>query len=277
MPRSWMLWLTAAAVTVLGVAWQRRSGPSHDFQATVVAGGTRLALSLPRSSVTTSAARVAIPAWAEDASGILYWRRYPTDDAFVAIPLTRAGDQLEGQLPPQPPAGKLEYSLVLSPETERVRVPTKAGETIILRYHGPVPATVLVPHIIVMFLAMFLGVRAGLAAALDSGAYRKLTLVTLGVLTLGGLILGPITQNYAFGAYWTGVPFGWDLTDNKTLVMWIGWAAAGAAALRRLRFTRWLVVCATVVMLATYLVPHSVRGSQLDYTTMPATLEHHRP
>lgn len=140
----------------------------------------------------------------------------------------------------------------------------------ILRFHGPVPAPVLTAHIAVMFLAMLVGVRAALAAAFGTGEERGLTLITLAGLTLGGLMLGPITQEYAFGAYWTGVPFGWDLTDNKTLVMWIGWAAAGLAAARRWRAARGAVIAAAVLMLVVYVIPHSVRGSQLDYTRMPA-------
>jgi len=31
------------------------------------------------------------------------------------------------------------------------------------------------------------------------------------------------------------------------------------------RVARWMVAAAAVVMLAVYLVPHSLRGSQLDY------------
>ena len=40
------------------------------------------------------------------------------------------------------------------------------------------------------------------------------------------MILGPLTQYYAFGALWTGFPFGIDLTDNKTLIALIGWIIA---------------------------------------------------
>ena len=100
----------------------------------------------------------------------------------------------------------------------------------------------------------------GLRRALDDGMLPFLVaaMAFLAALTLGGFILGPITQKAAFGAYWTGVPFGWDLTDNKTLVMWIGWAAAAIAAGRRGRSSRWFVVVATLLMLAVYLVPHSV-------------------
>ncbi len=40
------------------------------------------------------------------------------------------------------------------------------------------------------------------------------------------MILGPIVQKYAFGELWTGIPFGWDLTDNKTLIAFLFWILA---------------------------------------------------
>jgi hypothetical protein len=112
-------------------------------------------------------------------------------------------------------------------------------------------------------------VRAGLGALVRPGDPARLTWITLAGLTLGGLLLGPLTQGYAFGALWTGVPFGWDLTDNKTLVMWIGWAAAAVALRRGRPASRALVVLAAGLMLAVYVIPHSVKGSQLDYTRPP--------
>ena len=36
-------------------------------------------------------------------------------------------------------------------------------------------------------------------------------------------------QKAAFGAYWTGFPFGYDLTDNKTVLMWLAWVLAALA------------------------------------------------
>jgi hypothetical protein len=212
---------------------------------------------------------VAAPAPRGVAAGALLWRRYPTDEPFAALPLRAAGGTLSAELPAQPRAGKVEYYLELTAGGGTARVPPRGGETVILRFHGPVPPLALIPHITVMFLTMLLGVRAGLAAAFEAGRHQALTLVTLAALTLGGLILGPLTQKHAFGAYWTGVPFGWDFTDNKALVAWIGWAVAAFAVSRRLRSARWLIVLASLVMIAAYAVPHSLRGSQLDYTRKP--------
>ncbi len=83
------------------------------------------------------------------------------------------------------------------------------------------------------------------------------------------MILGPIVQKYAFGAFWTGVPFGYDLTDNKTLIMWIVWAAVcGLFVWKRMRSVlaeRVSVILVAVVMVVVYLIPHSLRGSELDY------------
>ena len=264
MTRVSSLWMAALIVMLAAAAWQRRSGPSYPYRAKVPLGNAALAVSLPRSHSTTSGARVAVPAPGAGASGTLHWRCFRSDGPFAAIPLRPEGGELAGALPDFPPAGKVEYYVELTDGAEPVRVPTKAGETVILRYHDPVPVALLLPHIAVMFLAMLIGVRAGLAAALDRPEQRALAVITLAGLTLGGLILGPIAQKVAFGDYWTGVPFGWDLTDNKTALMWIGWAAAGVALARHRREARWLVVSATLLMLTVYVVPHSVRGSARD-------------
>jgi hypothetical protein len=263
------LWIAAVVLTVVAAGWQRRTGPSYDFRTTVLLNGVPVGIVLPRTGLTTSPSRVSVQAWGTQATGTLHWRRYPTDEPFTSVPLTRDGDELAARLPVQPPAGKVEYALTLRVDTGSARIPADGARAIILRFRRPVPIGVLGPHIAVMFLAMLVGVRAGLGAAVDEPGYGTLTGLTLAGITVGGLILGPVTQEYAFGAYWTGIPFGWDVTDNKTLIMWVGWMVAGLGALRRLRATRRLVVFAAVLMLATYLVPHSVRGSQLDYTHMP--------
>jgi hypothetical protein len=253
-------------LTVAAADWQRRTGPSYSLRAEAPLPGTTLAFTLPRSSPTTTAPRVALPSAPGLIGATLWWRRYPTDDPFTAAPMQPDTDQLAAALPVQPPAGKVEYYVELSTTAGPLRLP---DQTVVLRFRGPVPAPVLVAHIAIIFLAMLIGVRAALAAAFDTGEQRTLTLVTLAGLTLGGLVLGPITQRYAFGAFWTGVPFGWDLTDNKTLVMWIGWLAAGIAAFRRHRTTRGAVLAAAILMLAVYLIPHSMHGSQLDYDSLP--------
>lgn len=266
MRRNAVLWTLAVVVTLAAASWQRRTGPSYPYRATAALTGDTVRVRLLRSQETTAPALVRIPAPA-GATGSLVWRRYPTADRFIAIPMRREADSLGAELPVQPPAGKVEYYVELAHGDATTRVPT--DRAVVLRYRGPVPAISLVPHIVTMFLGLLIGIRAGVGAVWGETRQRRLVLAALATLTLGGLMLGPIAQEYAFGAYWTGVPFGWDLTDNKTLFMWIGWVAAVLAGQRPV--TRWIVMGAALLMLTAYVIPHSTMGSQLDYTRLDTT------
>ena len=95
--------------------------------------------------------------------------------------------------------------------------------------------------------------------------YKTYVGITIIFLILGGFILGPIVQKFSFGQFWTGWPFGDDLTDNKTLFALIAFLAAWF--LRKKSYGRWLAIGAAVVMLAVYLIPHSMNGSELDVDT----------
>ena len=140
-------------------------------------------------------------------------------------------------------------------------------EPVVLRYKGPVPAAVLIPHVLIMFLAMLFSNRTALEALDSEGKPKRLMLFTVVFFFVGGLILGPIVQKYAFGEFWTGIPFGHDLTDNKTLIAMLGWLFAWFTN-RKDRMNRWSMILAAVLLLAVYLIPHSVLGSELDYTKM---------
>jgi hypothetical protein len=95
--------------------------------------------------------------------------------------------------------------------------------------------------------------------------YKTYVGITIIFLILGGFILGPIVQKFSFGQLWTGWPFGDDLTDNKTLFALIAFLAAWF--LRKKSYGRWLAIGAALVMLAVYLIPHSMNGSELDVET----------
>jgi uncharacterized BrkB/YihY/UPF0761 family membrane protein len=91
----------------------------------------------------------------------------------------------------------------------------------------------------------------------------------MALLVVGGLVLGPIVQKYAFDAYWTGWPFGTDLTDNKTAAAFLSWLIVWRYVGRSKQPWKW-VLGAAVVTLAVFLIPHSMFGSQLDYSKLPA-------
>jgi hypothetical protein len=274
------------------VVYQRRTGPTYPARGELTIAGTAYPYELIRSEETVRNAVVKLPDPEGQLEGVLRWRRYPTDEPWTDVPLsrdpasvrqTRPDDewkrfrkQLDGHsfaaLPRMPAAGKVEYHLVVQTPEGEVRIPGVGEADIVLRYKDPVPAGVLAPHVICMFLAVVVGLRAGLGALAQPRTMRRYAWVTMLLLTAGGMALGPIVQKHAFGAYWTGFPWGYDLTDNKMLIMWLAWLAgcivAGRRAGRREGLRRLVLVLATLVMVAVYLIPHSMRGSELDYSQL---------
>ena len=265
------IWLATVLFMFTAAAFQRRTGPSYEYRGEYRVQGVEYEYALIRNHETTGEAVVSLPAPADGVSGSLFQRRYPTADAYTETPLVASPDgMLSGSLPVQPAAGKVEYYILLQTTEGDLIIPESApGESIILRYKDPVPLPVLLSHVFLMAFSVLFGIRAGLGAAFSPSGIRRWVWVTLTGMSVGGMLLGPIVQKFAFGEYWTGFPNGYDLTDNKTLIMWLVWVVAAAVVGRKKPETsarsRTAVVLAALVMMVVYLIPHSYRGSQLDY------------
>jgi len=265
--RSLGLWALAFAITAGSAVWQRTSGPTYPVRGMIPCGGETLRYRLPRSGDTGAALVVRIPACTAIAAAQLAWRRYPTDEPWRVVPMAAGPDgALEAAIPSQPPAGKVEYQLRLTGRTGgHTAAPDRAA---VARFKGPVPATLLVPHILAMFVGMLFSTRAGLGALGGDDRPIGPARSALALIALGGLVLGPLVQRLAFGALWTGWPFGGDLTDNKTAVAALVWAWA-VWRMRRGRPARAAVMTAALVTLAVFSVPHSAWGSELRWADVP--------
>ncbi len=261
-----LLWTLAAVITLASVAYQRMTGPTYPMRGEVVVDGATVKYRLPTSQNTTEDAevRLAVPS---TVSGEMRWRRVNSDDPWHMRPLVRNGNDLLAMIPRQPAAGKVAYYIVLTDSQGFRRDLTI--HPVVIRFKDPVPAVVLWPHIVLMFAAMLVGTRCGIEALAQGNNALRLAVWTSVLLFVGGLILGPIVQKYAFGAYWTGWPFGKDLTDNKTAVAMIMWLVALWRGRQSGRGRLWFVVAA-VVHLLVYLIPHSMFGSELDFTQVEA-------
>ncbi|HQQ76451.1 MAG TPA: hypothetical protein PLB01_03780 [Thermoanaerobaculia bacterium] len=250
----------ALLVTLASAVWQRRSGPTYPARGRVAVGGSSVDLKLTRTHGGPGDQPVRVAAPDPAFTGVVAFRRYPTSDEWTILPMAREGADLVAALPHQPPAGKLEYQVRLAKGTETAVFPPRPAVT---RFKGDVPTGILVPHVLCMVLAMFFSAAAGLAA-LAGAPTRRLALVTIGLIAVGGFILGPIVQKMAFDAYWTGVPFGWDLTDNKTLIAGLFWA--GAILVQRPgRPARIEIMAAAVTTLLVFAIPHSTWGSEIKW------------
>jgi hypothetical protein len=263
--KKFALWLLAFLITLSAALYQRLTGPTYPIRGKSVINGTVIKYRLIRTHEIGPGCEISLKVPDTAIDGYLLYKRYPTDDPWEKISLSRKEDRLSANLPQQPSSGKLAYRVYLAHSDSEVSL--TGNEPVIIRFKDYVPRTILFPHIIVMFLAMLFSTRAGLEALQKNSNPRKLVIWTVALLFVGGLILGPLVQKYAFGALWTGFPFGYDLTDNKTLIAFLGWIAALIAG-RRGKPARGWVLGASALLLIVYLIPHSVLGSQLDYSKL---------
>ncbi|HOJ18461.1 MAG: hypothetical protein GX452_00765 [Ignavibacteriales bacterium] len=256
------LWILAIILTVASAYYQRLTGPTYPIEESKTLGTTSFTYKLERSHSTSSDYLVTIPTNNPTLEGILSWKRFKTNDDWNVVKMEYVAGNLTGVLPKQPSAGKLEYRVRLTYNNKELAL--NNGESIVIRFKGDVPAWILIPHIITIFLAMLFSLRTGFEAFRKNSRLKNKTAVTFVTLVIGGLIFGPLTQLYAFGALWTGFPFGYDLTDNKTLIAFVFWLFALIAVIREKK-ERLFVGIAAVVTLVIFLIPHSLLGSELDY------------
>ena len=262
--KKFFFWFLAVVITLGFAVYQRMTGPTHPLRGKAAVAGTEVKFRLPRTAETVRDAEVRIPAPAP-LQGYLEYKRYKTEDAWTREALAREGGDLVGFLPKQPTAGKIVYKITLTDGD--AATPVTGDGPVILRFKDPVPIWLLIPHIFVMFAGMLFSTAAGLAALDKKKNPRRLALTAATLLIVGGFVLGPLVQKYAFGVLWSGFPFGMDLTDNKTVIMLLFWIAAIVAG-RKGKPARPFVLAASLVTLVIYLIPHSLLGSQLDYTKM---------
>lgn len=261
-----LLWIFAVIFTLSAAVYQRATGPTYPQNAEVELSGETYKFKLLTTYGGESDAPISLEV-PSNVKGMVKYRHYRSDEEWKGLEMKYNGESLNAFLPNQPPAGKLEYMVSLELEGQYYSL---KEEPVVIRFKGAVPGFILVPHVILMFLAMLYSTRTGIEALINGKrtySYTTITLITLGI---GGMILGPIVQLYAFGDLWTGWPLGGDWTDNKTLFAFTFWVIA-FFVLRKNKKNRLWPIIAFVVLLAIYMIPHSMGGSELDYETGAVT------
>ncbi|MDA3942458.1 MAG: hypothetical protein PF694_02825 [Bacteroidetes bacterium] len=261
--RSILLWILSLVLMAALAIYQRTTGPTYPVNGNVEIAGESYAFKLLRSHDANQDAPFVMEV-PEGTKGIFRFKRFKSHDEWSAIELQESEGTLKAAIPVQPPAGKVEYQIAV---WDGARYLPLTEDPVIIRFKGAVPDFVLIPHIFFMFFAMVFSIRTGFEVLVKGKNTYFYTTGTMLLFLVGGLILGPIVQKYAFDAYWTGWPWGHDLTDNKTIVAFLFWLIAWLV-LRKNKQNRVWPAVATFVMLAIYLIPHSALGSEIDYTKL---------
>lgn len=260
--KSILIWFFAIVFTLAVAMYQRMTGPSYPVRGKVEIGQQEIKYKLIRTYDGSDDAPIKVLAADTAIRGELKLRRFKSYDNWQTQPMQRHGDTLTGYLPHQGAAGKVMYEVTLLKEDQRYEL---MDHPAVLRYKGFVPGYVLYPHILFIFMAMLFSTLTGLMVIFRGKNTYIYTWITVITLALGGMILGPVVQKFSFDAYWTGWPYGHDLTDNKSLVAFIFWVIA-LVVMKKNRENRLWPILASIVLLVIFLIPHSVLGSEIDFT-----------
>ncbi len=255
--------IIAFILTLAFVVYMRMAGPNHPHRFRVAFSDTEYKLKLPKTATTDTPLELRFHLANDQVDARVYYRLYPGERPWQMIPMEREGADLLAYLPVLPTAGKYAYFVEFEHDGNVQTV--RKDDPMVVRYNHPVPDAILLAHVLSMVVASFMGIMVLLLTIRRHRAFRKYTLLTFAFLTLGGMILGPIVQKYAFGEYWTGFPFGMDLTDNKTLIVWIAFLYA---VIRNWKKEQPLpALIASILFIAINLIPHSMFGSELNPET----------
>jgi hypothetical protein len=278
--KKFILWSLALIITLAAAVYQRHTGPTYPKEFNVTINNTLYKLKLVRSLALDENAEVKLGITDTTVKARLFFKRYKSDDeyqvkdfsykvypvhSFVMNKVFKISEEkgFFAEVPKQPAAGKIQYYFEL---TDSNGTQTYLNSSpVVIRFKGGVPASILIPHIVFMFLAMLFSTLAGLMSLIKYPQYKKYSIWTLSLFTVGGMVLGPVVQKYAFGEFWTGVPFGWDLTDNKVLIALLFWILA--VVMNRKKDRPLYTALAAFVLLLVFSIPHSLFGSELDVSS----------
>jgi len=278
------MWTMAFIITIAAAIYQRHTGPTYPKELNVTLNDKVYELKLVRSLALNEKPDIKLEIADSTVKARLFFKRFRSSEEYQVTGFTYKvfpvksflmnkvfkiyeEKGLYAEVPQQPPAGKLQYYFEISDSKGTKSYLTETP--VIIRFKGGVPAFILVPHILLMFLAMLFSTLAGLMATIKYTMYKKYAIWTLILFIAGGMVLGPIVQFDAFGDFWTGIPFGWDLTDNKTLIALLFWILAVVMNSKKERPV--YTVLAAFVLLLVFSIPHSLFGSELSYASGQVT------
>ena len=269
--KKFILWVLAFLITFSAAIYQRMTGPTYPKRINITLNNTIHELKLVRSLSLNEKSEVRLNINDTSIKAKLFFKRFKSDEEYQIVDfLYRVDPKHPGffaEVPQQPEAGKIQYYLEI---TDSNGTQYYLKETpVVVRFKGDVPAPILIPHILLMFVAMLFSTLAGLMALIKYPMYKKYALWTLILFIAGGMVLGPIVQYFAFGDFWTGIPFGWDLTDNKTLIALLFWILA--VYMNRKSDRPIYTALAAFVLLLIFSIPHSLFGSELNYSSGQVT------
>lgn len=198
------------------------------------------------------------------------------DGSFKIIPFTRIDNtHYFTALVPGDKRGKKNYYYITVEDNEgnQITLPKQKKTEKLKLYplisEGKASFILKLLHIMLMLTTLIILIHAlyysfSFLKEKDEEVPSKLySLILWGTITffITGFPLGCTIAYQVYGVWWSGIPFGWDITDNKTLLILIYWLAILIPyRLKKISPSTMakLIIFGTIFTLALFLIPHSI-------------------
>jgi len=198
------------------------------------------------------------------------------DGSFKIIPFTRFKDTpYFTAIVPGDARGKRNYFYISAEDNEgnKVILPKQKNTGKIklyqLRSEGKPSFLLKLLHIMLMLTALIILIHALYYSASflqnknEDIPLKLKNLILWGIITffVTGFPIGWIIEYQVLGNFWEGIPFGWDITDNKTLLILIYWLAIFIPyRLKKISPSTMskLIIFGTIFTLVLFIIPHSI-------------------
>jgi hypothetical protein len=266
-----MRYVAALALTILLLGVARRISTRHPADYSVEAGG----ITLSHRTVTEDfgdGPKINIEATSTEGLTSVVYYSLIEGGPYTTDSLSRMPDGFSVTLPVLEKGNRWYYHIKVS-QAEKEIAKFPPGPDQFIKFKGHVPAYILIPHIFCMFATIFFGlltvftsisVVRGKAVIRQSVRYLLWTVI---FAFIGGFPLGYIVAYLAFGQGWGGIPIGWDITDNKTVILFLFWLVTLILTRGGLKGDRMaiskkaymsLAITSFIVTVLAFIIPHSI-------------------
>jgi hypothetical protein len=251
--------LASFLISAIFLFFQRITGPTYPIRGSINTKDSLIKFKFLRSCTLGEDCKIIFNGKID---GYILYKKYKVDEKYTKIDFNFDGKisyvNLKLNLPK---ASKIEYDVFVKKLNDYIKINDKP---IVLRFKGYVPSYILIPHIIFMYLFFFITTYIFLRINLTNQIDKKLFYISLSFLIFGGFIFGPFVQYYAFDVFWSGFPFGYDLTDNKTLLTLLVYFLPLHSMIKNKNIKMNFNI-AYLLTTIVYLIPHSMYGSEYKF------------
>ncbi len=246
-----LLWILALIITCSVAYYARFLSPTYPSLATVPVEIQKYSVPFVHAHVGKSDCPIIIPIGDISVKGILFFRKYPSQDEMTKVDMVREGDKLVASIPYNAPGYKIEYRVDLF--KNNVQLDYTISKPIILLFEGDIPKFPLFMNLAVLALALLLSTWTGLLALFGSKASKFFAMLSFISFIIGGFIVAPIVHKYALNNWWTGFSIEYSMNNNKFFMASLVWLVVVLTIQRK--YNTIIILAAAVLTLLIFLIP----------------------